>query len=100
MGDSCHEQILSLESHPPQAGGQAPKMLSGALLPWRQSYELRFTQAFLNLRFSVMLAQPYTVMKPCQAPRRRLCKISYRIAAAAALTPSDSILPSSGSAIS
>jgi hypothetical protein len=61
---------------------------------------MRFTWAFLNLRFSVMSAEPYTVMEPCQDPERRLCKISYRIAAAAALTPSDSILPSSGSAIS
>ncbi len=33
-------------------------------------------------------------------PRCRLCKISYRIAAAAALTPSDSMRPCSGSAIS
>jgi hypothetical protein len=96
MGDSCHEQILSLET----TSLAAPNVLSGALLPWRQSYELRLTLAFLNLRFSVMSAQPYTVMEPCQVRKLRLCKISYRSAAAAALTPSDSTLPSSGSAIS
>ena len=47
-----------------------------------------------------MPAQPCTVMEPCQGRELRLCKISYRSAAAAALTPSDSILPSNGSVIS
>jgi len=38
-------------------------------------------------------------MEPCQGPLSRLCKISYRIAAAAALTPSEPIRPRKGRAI-
>jgi hypothetical protein len=42
VGDSCHEQILSLET----TSLAAPNVLSGALLPWRQSYEIALYLSF------------------------------------------------------
>ena len=73
MGDSCHEQILSRALH----AGQAPNVLSGALLPWRQSYRVL---RLLNLRFSVMWARAsHSYGELVKGRRSALCKISYRM---------------------
>jgi hypothetical protein len=79
----------------------APKRAQWRTPPLAPTYVYTaLPKLFSTLGSALCGRQPYTVMEPCQGCRRRLCKISYKVAAAAALTPSDSILPSSGSEIS